>query len=821
MPHRNHTHEETGKPIPAQSFGDALRFLRKRAHLTQDELGRMVGYSREQIARLENGSRLPDLAVIAALFIPALDIGRQSQLSQQLLELAGQTRSTEGMNQRITVSRTVQTRTQRAVEVVSEETPQFHLPAPLFPILGRETELARVTDLLLNEARLVTLIGAPGIGKTRLAIEAAHTLKPYFPDGVCFVGLDSIQQAEDVPATIASVLELSPSAEQLPVSLIRSFLSSKNILLVLDNCEHVLDAVELFGECLSAAPDLKLLCTSRAALDLYGEYEWELFPLALPNLAHLPEVDELSHIASVRLFIARCRTALPTFSLNIENALSISTLCTVLDGLPLALEIAAARVRDHSVQDVLQQIMAARGNPQLASTPLQQTKRNIAERHQALNHAIAWSFRLLPVEAQNVFARLGVMNGGCTLNAARQVCGAEPENLKQLASASLLRLEEDRVFMLETLRAFAFEQLIREGLADDTRQIHANYFAGYAQEVFNGIRGSEQELWLANARRDHANFRAALRYAIEKEDAHLAVAIAGGLWWFWHRQGHIREGKQWLETSLNLPMLAPMTDEQKRNRATALNGAGSICAELGDFDQAVQYHAEGLNLRRELKDQDGISIVLHNMGLTERSRGNYAASLRLQEEALTHTSLDNIGSLAMSYTNLGLTAAMMYDLPLASQWLQRSVDILNEVDFSWELAYTLNVYANVSFEMKDFQQAGIQARDSLRIFEKLGDAIFSPEPQLMLAKIAHVTGDGSTAYELCSNVLKQYQQMEDQYGVANVLHVLAWLALPDDPEKAQALFDESKDLRGKMNHFLSPLEQEENRRLSLAIQVVK
>lgn len=791
--------------------------MRKRSRLTQDELGRAVGYSREQIARLESGSRLPDLTVIAALFIPALGVSAQSGLARQLLELAGQVRATGVVNQKVTVTRTVQTRVQHRLEIVSEESPRFHIPAPFFPILGRAAELDALRDLLAGEARLVTLVGAPGIGKTRLALELAHLLKSDFAGGASFVGLESIQRAEDVPGAVAAALDLTLSAAQSVTRQLRAFLGPRTMLLVLDNCEHVLDATSEFGEWLTAAPGLKLLCTSRVALDLYGEYIWDVAPLELPDLANLPSLDELAQVAAIRLFVARARAANPAFALTPENALAVAALCVALDGLPLALEIAAARARDLPAQDLLEQIVTARRPMPLASSLLQQTRRNLAERHQTLNNAIAWSYQRLSPDQRQIFARLGVMAGGCALDAACKITGATPEVLQELAAASLLRLENERVSLLETLRAFAYEQLAQQNILQETRQAHAVYFSAYAREIFDGIRGPEQESWLARARTDHNNFRLALSFAMEQADSDLAVSIAGGLWWFWHRQGFIREGRSWLEKALSLPIQLPLSEAQKRSRATALNGAGSICTELGAFDEAMRYHEEGLSLRYALEDTEGISVVLHNMGLVERCRGAYSAALRFFEDALTLTDHQNISSLAMSYTNLGTTALMMYDLPLAASWLDRALAVLNPTDFPWETAYTCNIYANTCFEAGQFERAESLAGESQRLFESLGDAIFLPEPQLMRAKLAHAHGDFETAGALCAQVFKQYQEMDDQYGISNVLHVLAWLELPANPARARDLFLESQALRNAQSHFLSPLEQEENGRLRAAL----
>lgn len=807
---------ESTTPWEAQTFGEALRFLRKRSQLTQDELGRLVGYSREQIARLENGSRLPDLAVVAALFIPALDIKNQPHFTQQLLELAGQTRQQAPGGHTITVTRTLQTSTRHELEIIDETMNQYSLPVPLFPLIGRDEELNELVEVLLQEARLITLVGAPGIGKTRLALELLHSLPSHFKDGVCFISLETAQQPDDVTRIIFEVLALS--ANTTPSNqVIQSFLSTRQILLVLDNCEHVLESAPLFAEWLSAAPSLKMICTSRTPLDLYGEYIWDVSVLALPNLSALPSLNELMQIASVKLFLARTRAVNNNFKIQDENALSVAALCVALDGLPLAIEIAAARMREMQVQDLLEQILLARQRSHLSSSIFQQNKRNISERHQTLENAIEWSVRLLSVEQKNIFISLGVMTGGCTLEAAEEICGASPNLLHDLASTSLINIQDGRVKLLEPIRAFAHEKLNLEGRSKLIQQRHASHFAKYAQSVFEGIRGEDQAAWLEFARLDHDNFRCALRYAIDIKDSHLAVAIAGGLWWFWYRQGFVREGRKWLDESLRLAVSDELSIIQKQRRATALNGAGSICAELGDFAEAMQYHEEGLLFRRKLQDATGESIVLHNMGLVERSRGRYSESLHLFEEALQFESPDNISGLAMSYTNLGVTALMMYDLTLATLWLERSFELLRDTGFLWETAYTCNVFATVYFELGDLDCAEEMAKTSLELFEKLGDALFSPEPQLMLAKLAYYRKDIQTAHSLCADIMQQYQQMDDQHGVANVLYVLAWLNVDENPVQAFAFFEESQKLRSTSSHFLSPLEQAENQRLKDAL----
>ncbi len=266
------------------TFGPALRYLRKRAQLTQDELGRAVGYSREQIARLENGSRLPDLTVVAALFIPALLLERETALVEQFLSLVGKTRAI----QQVTITRTRQTRLQltRASVLAPAHTP----PAPLLPLIGREADVCDVLSLL-DTSRLVTILGAPGIGKSRLALEAAHQALPAFADGAAFVPLADVADPGAVPYAVLRALSITPAAHQPLETAIADYLAPRRLLLVLDNCEHILDASPLFTDWLARAPQLKLLCTSRVPLDLYGEQEWPLGPLDCPDLSQPPDLE--------------------------------------------------------------------------------------------------------------------------------------------------------------------------------------------------------------------------------------------------------------------------------------------------------------------------------------------------------------------------------------------------------------------------------------------------------------------------------------------------------------------------------------------------
>ena len=427
-------------PLPFLTFGAALKFLRKRARLTQDELGRAVGYGREQIARLENGSRLPDLTVLAALFVPALTLQREPLLVTRLLELAAAARqeSDPGADAvRITVTHATHKRVELSQTILEPAFPAalaaatvHRPPTPLLPLIGREDAVDQACTFLRGDARLLTLVGAPGVGKTRLALEIGRRLAVDFAHGAGWVALAPVQSGDDLAAAVAAALSIPLGPGQTPDDAVRVALAAQELLLILDNCEHLLAAAPLLSAWLQAAPQLKILCTSRVALDLYGEYELAVPPLALPNLAHLPPLAELGQIPAVKLFVDRTVAVDLGFQVNGENALAVAGLCVALDGLPLAIELAAARSRTLAPQELLQQIVAARQQHQPAGSLLAQSKRGVDERHRTLQEAIDWSYRLLAPADQHVFAQLGVFVAGCTLAAAEAICGATESNVQ-------------------------------------------------------------------------------------------------------------------------------------------------------------------------------------------------------------------------------------------------------------------------------------------------------------------------------------------------------------------------------------------------------
>ena len=852
MPVRQPRNATSTLTLPADSFSAALKFLRKRARLTQDELGRAVGYSREQIARLENGSRLPDLTMLAALFVAALGLQQEPELVARLLELAGAARQAADPAEtpgRITVTHHVERRVEVRETVIEPTggsplplptTASLHqLPAPLLPLLGRDLELSQASQLLATEARLLTLVGAPGVGKSRLALAIGHQLAPTFAHGAALVLLAGVQNPADLAATVAAALQLTPAAAQAPADAVRAYLGPRQLLLILDNCEHLLDAMPLIATWLAAAPNVTFLCTSRMALDLYGEYEMAVGPLALPDLAQLPSLAELGQISAVKLFVDRARAVDLNFHLDGENRLAVAGLAVALDGLPLALELAAARTRTLTPQALLQQLMNARQAYQPASHLFTQNKRDIAAHHRTLQQAIEWSYRLLSPVEQALFMGLGVFWGGCTAEAMVTVTDGDVLTLNGLVAANLVQRAADvppvgtplpRLLLLETLRTFALEQLTAQDQLIRLQRRHADYFADYAQQIFTEIRGADQTLWLQRARLDHDNFRAALRFALHHELGEAAVAIAGGLWWFWYRQGLLAEGSQWLAAALAAPCQASEpTLLHKQQRARALNGAGSLATELSRFAEARAYHEEGLTLRGAIGDQAGVADVLHNLGLLARCEGEYGQAIAWLEQAraLSATLTSDPSGLAMDDINLALTAQEMGDLPLARTWAESAYCAAAAHPDEWVRTYVMTVLAEILSEVGEWERAAALATTAYESYQQAGDAQFLPESLLVLAQVAYGRGDLEHAQSLCDQTLAAYQTLEDNHGIANVRYRQAWLTLAraelsaaPGPLIAQAatLAEQASALRASVNRHISPREEAEYRRLGAAIK---
>src|SRR5258707_1589619 len=512
---------------------------------------------------------------------------------------------------------------------------KHNLPVQLTPLIGREQDAASAVMLLRRpEVRLLTMIGTAGIGKTRLALQVAADLLEDFPDGVYFVSLAPISDPNLVLATMAQTLSLKVSGNETVAECLSAFRQKKHLLLVLDNFEQVMAAASQVLELLAACPQLKLLVTSREILHLRAEQQFSVPPLAFPDLKHLPDSDTLAQYPAVKLFIQRAQAVKHDFQVGPANAALIAEICIRLDGLPLALELAAARIKLLSPRALL-----ARLDRRLQV--LTGGARDLHERQRTLRATIEWSYDLLDAQEQRLFRRLAVFVGGCTLEATQAMCHALDnaetnvfEAVTSLMDKSFVQLREEandqpRLLMLETVHEYAWEALAAQEEVEAVRQAHAAYYLRLAEEAEHGLISPEQEQWLERLEREHENLRAALAWLVEQGELETALHFATALWRFWSLHGHHREGYSILEH-----LLTAAGPGAVALRAKALIGAGELTGELGQHVQAEALCKEGLQLFRELEDRPGMIFSFWALGKIVDKKNQYATAHIWAEEAL-------------------------------------------------------------------------------------------------------------------------------------------------------------------------------------------
>jgi predicted ATPase/DNA-binding SARP family transcriptional activator len=687
-----------------------------------------------------------------------------------------------------------------AQAVPEEASPDItNLPEPGTPLIGREHEVTDACARLRRpDVRLLTLTGTAGIGKTRLAIEVARSVREDFPDGVLFVQLTPVREPALVLQAIAQALGVKEAGDRPLMDTLRAFLSDKRMLILLDNFEQVMDAAPLPAQIISAAPGVKLLATSRELLRLTVEHDFPVSVLRTPppiaGHDRRASPESLAAYPAVQLFTARASAVKPDFELTNENASAVAEICHRLDGIPLAIELAAARVRLLAPQAIL-----ARMSSRLRL--LTGGARDLPAHQQTLYDAIGWSYDLLHPPEQHFFARLSVFSGGCTEDATAAICYKqeagrtqqedalddlnllldksliyamrnEEFGVRNKAQESIQHSDEPRFMMLETIREYASERLAENGEMEELQRRHATYYLSIAEQGEAVWFTGEQHYWLERFDEERYNFQAALSWALE-HDPDVALRLSAALWRYWLAHGYLIEGRRWLEEAIaRVPrQVDGVIASDKPARTKALFGAGVLANHQSDYARANELVAQSLGVARSIGDTLQIAYSLVGLGVNAHYRGDYDWAIAIFEEALP---------------------------------------IFRELEHSRGTALALNSLSNAVLCLGDHARAAALAEESLALSRSTGDSLSEAASMANLGRAMLEGGEVPRAVALLKESLDVRRKLGDKGGMAHTLHILGNAALAqDDVPRAAALYAQSLTLRhetGDREGMAAPLE---------------
>ncbi len=808
------------------TYGQWVKQRRKALSLTQAELARLVSCSAVMINKIEGEKRRPSIQ-IARLLARHLKIAPQDRST--FISLARPDIAPEQIDE--TVFPHAQSLNRSANRRVT------NLPTPLTPLIGRAQEVVAICALLLApDIRLVTLTGAGGMGKTRLGLQVAADLKEQFPDGCRFISLAAVTEPDLVIPTIARGLGIKESRARALDEALLTHVADKDMLLLLDNFEQVTSSGKNVADILASAPRVKVLVTSRTILHLSGEYEFVVPPLRFVDLRNSLSSEDLVESPAVSLFVQRARAANVNFKLAQENAAAVAKICALLDGLPLAIELAASRCKFLTPAALLVRLESSSPDDGPLNVLAGGTQ-DLPARQQTMRQTIDWSYNLLNESEQDLFRHLAVFVGGYTLDAAAAVCGdviteypllnplAQHAFANKLASlvdqSMLLQIksadEEPSFGMLESLHEYALERLTARSKEWTTlRRRHARYFMALAETAEQKFETAEQETWLNRLEMEHDNLLAALAWSYtSEEDTEIGLRLAAATWQFWLIRGYVNEGRMWLSR-----VLEQEKSDSKLTRARALNGAGFLNWAWGDFQQANTLLYESLAIFQDLHDQHGIAWVLNHLGHVALAQNELPLAYDLVSESLAiFRKLGTGWNIGWDLLNLGDIVRARGDEAESIHHYKESLDLFRKVsDYrgaAWALdhlgrlaqehkdyaqAITLLSGGSLNWTRNDLQQANTMLHESLAIFRDLHDQYGTAWVLNHLGHVALAQNELPLAYDLVSESLAIFRKLGADWNIAwGLLNLGDIVQVQGDEAKCIQHYKESMDLFRKVN----------------------